>query len=71
LTRNHDAAPIADRTVTFKVGSSTLCSAKTNASGVASCTVLGLLIDLGGRARYAAAFAGDADYLPSSGSGNL
>ncbi|MGQ0620999.1 MAG: choice-of-anchor Q domain-containing protein [Panacagrimonas sp.] len=65
--------PIAGRSVTFKAGNnSTLCTATTNASGVATCqatvpntlrTVLGL--------GYTASFSGDTSYKPSTTNGDF
>ena len=64
--------PVPGQTITFSAGSATLCTAATNASGVASCsaTITGLLatvLNLGYTARY----AGIPAYAPSSASGAL
>lgn len=64
--------PLAGKTVSFKAGNTPLGTAVTNANGVATCqatlarTLAGLL-SLG----YTVAFAGDATYEPSSGSGGI
>jgi hypothetical protein len=62
---------IAGKTITFSGGGRTLCTATTDANGVARCgdlltsvaAVLGL--------RYTASFAGDASFRPASGVGKL
>ncbi len=56
--------PIAGRTLTLGLGSTT-CTASTNASGVASCTVSTTTL---GSQTLSATFAGDAYYLSSSDS---
>jgi hypothetical protein len=71
LTRSDDGAPIAGQTVLFETASGStwqqVCSAPTNASGMASCTgtvpVLDQLID----SSYRAVFAGTGSYLGSTG----
>ena len=70
LTRVFDGAPLSGQTVTFSVQGQNVCHATTNSSGVASCTLTGILITLG-PASYAASYAGDGDYLASTGSGKL
>jgi hypothetical protein len=62
--------PLAGKSVTFRAGSTTLCTATTNAAGVASCShsqLLAVLLGLG----YTATYAGDATYAPASGQGGL
>lgn len=59
LTRVFDAAPLAGKTVAFKIAGSTVCSATTNTAGKAGCTVIGLVI---GSGTYTAAYAGDSTY---------
>jgi uncharacterized repeat protein (TIGR01451 family) len=74
LTRADNSAPIGGQTVTFTVstltGTATLCSAVTNTSGVATChgTVppTALLAT-----SFTATYAGNANYLSSSGTGKL
>jgi hypothetical protein len=71
-------APIANEPIVFTAGGTTLCTATTNASGVASCNVLANLPDVvavlaaGG---YTATFAGDDSsspgFAPSSGMAGL
>jgi uncharacterized repeat protein (TIGR01451 family) len=56
--------PIAGRTLTLGLGATT-CSAVTNGSGVATCTVSTVTL---GSQTLSATFAGDAFYLPSSDS---
>jgi hypothetical protein len=71
LTRTFDGTLIAGRTVTFTIGRSTVCTATTNAQGVASCTVFGLILGIGPTPAYTAKFGGDADYLASTGTAAL
>jgi len=66
LTRVHDGAKLAGKPVVFTIAGTTICTATTNANGVASCTVTAITI--GGT--YTASYAGDGNYLPSSGSAN-
>jgi FtsP/CotA-like multicopper oxidase with cupredoxin domain len=61
-----DPTPVVGRTVSFTLGAQS-CSGTTNASGVASCTVL-VNSPLGASIPITASFAGDAFYLPSSAS---
>jgi len=64
LTDPDGDAPIANRTITFTIGSVTV-SAVTNASGVAATTIT-VPSSLGtGPARMLVAFAGDAYYIPA------
>jgi hypothetical protein len=67
LTRTDTGASIADEKITFTSGSTALCSGVTDNSGVATCSMSpadNLLALLHG---YEASFAGDVNYLPSSG----
>lgn len=63
--------PVAGETVTFKAGARVICTAVTNAQGVASCSgtasVLQIVLGLG----YTAQYAGSASYLPSTGKASL
>ncbi len=61
--------PLAGRTLVFKSGSTTMCTATTNASGVAVCNAgsFSLQITING---YQVSFAGDANYGSSSFSGH-
>lgn len=68
LTRADDKAAVSGKTVVFSVAGRKMCQATTNSSGVASCTVLAVVL---GRSTVLATFAGDADYLASSASSNL
>jgi hypothetical protein len=68
LTRTFDGAPLAGRTVSFKVGASTV-NATTDASGRASINVTAPAA--GGTVTYAVKYAGDADYNASSGSAKV
>jgi len=60
------STPISGRTLTLKLGSQS-CTGVTNASGDASCSLV-VAVSLGPQA-LSAEFAGDAFYLPSSGTG--
>ena len=68
LTREHDAAPLGGRQVVFSLRGREFCRATTDASGVASCSKLGLFLLLLGKLDYEAEFAGDEGHLASSGS---
>ncbi|MGQ0622005.1 MAG: Calx-beta domain-containing protein [Panacagrimonas sp.] len=64
--------PVAGKSISFKAGTTTLCTATTNAQGVATCnvnllnTLVGVL-SLG----YTGTYAGDTAYNPSSGNGGI
>jgi Tol biopolymer transport system component len=67
LVRTDTGAGLAGRTIAFSVGAQPLCTATTDATGQAGCTLshtatIQVLMAHG----YDAAFAGDADFLPSS-----
>ena len=65
-------APLAGRAVTFTIGTTTLCTATTNAQGKAVCAsgvLTGIQALLSGG--YTVSFPGDNDYLPSSGKGSI
>ncbi len=68
LSRVHDGASLAGRTVTFRIGSANVCTATTNNTGVATCTKSAVII---GSAGYTAAFAGDTNHLASTGTARL
>lgn len=71
LTTTPGGAPLPGRTITFRDGTSVLCTATTNAAGVARCNglvpLLRGILGLGYRADY----AGEQLYLPSSGQTGL
>ena len=72
LTADSPARPLAGRTVRFRVGTTEVCRATTDANGVASCrgsivASLQTVLNLG----YVAVFDGDATYLPSTDRGPL
>jgi hypothetical protein len=70
LLREDGVVPIAGRTLTLTLGSggsAQSCNGTTNASGIASCTI-SLVAQPLGPGTVRATFAGDAFYLPSSGS---
>ncbi|MCW3066295.1 MAG: hypothetical protein JWN32_3467 [Solirubrobacterales bacterium] len=62
---------IAGKTITFTGGGRTLCTATTNASGVAQCGNLLTSVSAVLGLRYTASFAGDASWRPASGVGKL
>lgn len=64
-------APFAGKTVAFSVKGKSICSAVTNAQGVAKCSGLAKLLDLTLNGGYDARYAGDAEVLPSSAKGAL
>lgn len=68
LTRVVDGGALAGKPITFKIAGATVCSATTNATGKASCSVGGLVI---GSGSYTATFAGDGNYLATSATGSL
>jgi Bacterial Ig-like domain (group 3)/Putative Ig domain len=68
LTRVVDGAPIAGRKLTFSVSGIAVCSGVTNASGVASCHTIGIVL---GPTSYGVSFAGDASYLATTTSGRF
>ena len=65
LTDNNSSAGINGKTITFTIGSQS-ATATTNASGVATTTLL--LTQAPGNYNVATAFAGDVTYLPSNDS---
>ena len=72
LTVTAGGAPVPGETISFRVGHALVCTAVTNANGVASCNgsvggLLSLILNLG----YDAAFAGDPGHLPSTAHGPL
>jgi len=65
-------APLGGKTLVFKAGSTTLCSATTAADGTAGCTgVVPLLQSILALGDYTATFAGDGQYTGSSDKGAL
>jgi Bacterial Ig domain len=67
LVRTDTGAALAGRTITFAVGTQPLCTATTDATGQAGCTLsLAQTIQVLVAHGYDAAFAGDADFAPSS-----
>ncbi|HET6152001.1 MAG TPA: Ig-like domain-containing protein [Marmoricola sp.] len=70
-TLTSPAGPTAGKTITFKIGSTTACSAVTNAAGVATCagSVPSLVVLL--QTHYTGSFAGDATATAATGTGAL
>ncbi|MGD1050095.1 MAG: hypothetical protein ABR947_03390 [Solirubrobacteraceae bacterium] len=68
-TLTSGGSPIKSETITFKLGSTVLCTATTHANGVASCSLTFNQEQAVLRAdSYAASFAGAAQYKPSNAS---
>jgi hypothetical protein len=72
LTGGSPLGPLSGQAVVFTAGSTTLCTAMTNASGLATCSYSALnlvaaVLSFGVTATY----AGNGSYLPSSGSAGL
>jgi hypothetical protein len=67
LFRADTGAPLAGRTIAFTIGAQPLCTATTDATGLAGCTLSRAatrqVLVAGG---YDSTFAGDADFSPSS-----
>jgi len=80
-TLTSGGGPVANQTISFKVGTTPLCQAATNSVGVASCSLatssgvstslLTAILDVAGANGYQVAFAGSVDYAPSTGSAGL
>jgi hypothetical protein len=68
LSRADGTGPIAGRNLEFWVGTSKICTAVTNTSGVATCKGSGTTTS---NPTYEARFLGDADLAPSTGTGTL
>jgi len=60
-----DGVAIAGKSIVFTLGASDTCTAVTNSSGVASCSIIPN--QAAGAYSITASFAGDVDYEPSSG----
>jgi hypothetical protein len=73
LTRVADGGALAGEPIVFTVArdGDRLCSAVTNANGIATCTGNLDTLDVLLATKYTAKFAGDADYLSSSATGSL
>jgi alpha-tubulin suppressor-like RCC1 family protein len=73
LKRTFDGAPIPGQTVSFTFAGTPMCTATTNAQGVASCrsTALITIFILLGDYSYTATYAGNADYDGSTASAKL
>ncbi|MGH3850962.1 MAG: Ig-like domain-containing protein, partial [Pseudonocardiaceae bacterium] len=66
LTVASNGIPIPGKSVAFTTGFHSLCSANTDASGVATCSGSAPLLAIQRFGRYTATFAGDDSYGPSS-----
>ena len=71
LTHARTGAPVAGRRIVFSAGGSPVCSATTDAAGVARCSgllaLLGTVLGLG----YDARFAGEPRFATASAHGAL
>jgi hypothetical protein len=72
LTSTVTKAGVAGQTIAFTLGSFKVCSATSNANGVATCKgpILSIFLLLGNRS-YSATFNGSGNYLSSSGKGTV
>ncbi|MDQ1446881.1 MAG: hypothetical protein QOI20_3345 [Acidimicrobiaceae bacterium] len=64
-------SPLAGRSVSFRAGSTPLCTAKTGPNGVARCNALTKLLNVTLAQGYTASFAGDGSYAASSATAGL
>ncbi len=71
LKRTTDSAVLSGKTISFKVGSTTVGSATTNASGIASISYGIPAATAPGNETITTTFAGDASYNASTGTGTL
>lgn len=69
LTRNNDGAGLSGKSVTFKVNGTAIAAGTTNAAGVATSSAA--VGDTAATFEIEAKFAGDAEYLESTGTGTL
>lgn len=65
-TLTADGTPLAGKTINFTVGQTAICSAKTNASGTASCSGTGSALNIILGVGYKASFAGGGGFGPAS-----
>jgi hypothetical protein len=62
--------PLAGQTLSFSTGTTSLCTAVTNAAGSATCTAGPFKnITLHANGSYTVTYGGDTDYLGSTGTG--
>jgi len=73
LTKTSDSSPVSSKTISFTLNGSSVGSANTNASGVATLSGVSLTgINVGTYATaVAASFSGDSNFLASNGSNSL
>jgi hypothetical protein len=71
LTESLDGKGVGGQTIVFTIGSATLCSAVTSASGTASCTALLTLQQFLSASSYTATYAGRAPYLGTKATGGF
>jgi hypothetical protein len=67
----YGGTPVPGKTIVFSVLGHSACQATTNSTGVATCSASPAIVIVLGSADYTATFAGDADYIGSSGTGKL
>jgi hypothetical protein len=70
LKRTSNGSPISGQTITFSASGKKICSATTNASGVASCTVFTSVLSRR-PASYTATYAGSTNYLGSTATARI
>jgi hypothetical protein len=70
-TLTSGGAPLAGKTLVFKIGTLTACTATTNSAGQATCSALAYILNLTLNLGYTVSFAGDANYQGSTGAGGL
>ena len=68
----HNGVALPGQTLVFKTGTTTVCSATTNASGTAACgAVMGAVQATLAGLKYTASFAAATPFLPSAGNGPI
>lgn len=70
-TLNSSQGPVAGVPVVFTIGTATVCTATTDAYGVATCNAFSQLLALTLANGYKATFAGNGDYLGTSASAGI
>ena len=71
VTLTGGVQPLPGAAVQFKVGTKVVCSATTDALGVATCNAASQLLNLVAAGGYTASFAGDPDHLSVSAHGAI
>ena len=71
LTRKDTGAPVAGQQINFSAGSTPVCTATTDAHGLATCNGMAGALAILSSQGYTASFAGTPDYKPSSANAAL